>query len=230
MFRWRYLPLFFGSLCLVSFTSLSARAEETSASSAPANPVPITATAPQSHDEQLYYAVERQFPANKKIEARTAFAYDFSNPYLHMMGGQAAVFYSVSRYVALGLEGSLYTTDRKGSANQLEQELKRHGYRLKTAAPEYGGHAILRLTPFSGVVNFFSSNVMQADVSLLLRSGAMSYVGLGWGPSLGTGFEVNLRTPSGFGLLAGLTWDWDRTSDATWQSRAGVRVGPTFRF
>lgn len=179
--------------------------------------------------DQLYYAVERQFP-EKRWEGRATFTYDFSNPYLQVAGAHGALYWSMNRFLSFGLEGGAYTSSTRDSAVALAETLRRHGNRLDIATPDYGFVGVVRMTPISGLVNIFSSNVMQADVSIALRGGATRYVGLGWGPTLGTGLEVNLRAPSGWGLLTSLVLDWDRTSDSTWQSRIGVRVGPTYRF
>lgn len=188
------------------------------------------AKSPQPQEsESLYYAVEKNSHPERKFEIRGAFGYDISNPYLNVLGGQLSGYYLINKFFAAGVEIAANTTAQKEYAKELENELKRHNYRLDMFAPDYGIVAVGRFVPLSGLVNLFSNSVIKTELGILLRGGSMHYKTLGFGPTVGTGFDVTFEFNTGFGMHTSLVWDWDKPSN-DWLNRTSFRVGPSFRF
>lgn len=178
----------------------------------------------------LYYAASRPFAEPKSFELRLGTGYDFSNPYLNVLAFSASAYWLAGDDIAIGLEGAVFSTKKRGSTEVLEAELSPFNYQLKALAPEYSTVAIFRYTPVSGLVNLFSRKVIMADIHLLGRAGAVSYETQGLRPLLGLGFEVQLGFTPMWGMSVGMQWDAENVPKSDWQWRNGFRIGPTLRF
>jgi hypothetical protein len=181
-------------------------------------------------EDTLFYAADRAFSIDSKVEVRLQGGYDIANPYMNVFGPRLSALYLISPFISVGAEGTYYISQARQSATDLATTLKRHGYRLDTSAPDYSVVGLVRVTPISGLVNLFSSEILQAEISILGRGGTIHYDGVGLGPTFGTGLEVSGRLSSGFGFMVSVLWDIDLPADGVSQTRTGFWAGPTLRF
>lgn len=186
-----------------------------------------TSTSP---DAGLYYAAEESFDANSNIELRLGAGQDFSNSFLSIYGFSAGALYLIDQHMAVGLEGTMYHNSRKGSAVTLADEMARQGYLMHAVGPQGRAVGMFRVTPISGMVNFFSKDILKVDISLIARAGGMRYQVVGWGPTAGVGLETLLGISKNFGISIAMHYDVEKPGSEDWLWRAGVAVGPTIRF
>jgi hypothetical protein len=189
-------------------------------------------TEPDTDNDALYYVAVKAFSKlEPRIELQAIIGADITNPFLNVFGPRLGLYYNFNPFLSAGIEGSYYFSADRDSARNLEATLERHGYSLDDSSPEYGLMGVLRVSPLTGLLNLFSSTVVQTQISLLARGGTVSYAhGVGMGPSLGTGLEIGTHFQSGFGLLASLIWDWDHPTEDAWLSRTGFDLGLSVRF
>src|SRR4051812_31717237 len=95
-------------------------------------------------DKELYYAADKTFSEPRNLELRVAGGFDFSNPYLNVRQLQLGAYWLASPYFAFGLEGAMYDTGLRSSAQNLQQELAKHGSRLEVLAPKNTVNAAIR--------------------------------------------------------------------------------------
>lgn len=183
-----------------------------------------------SEDESLYYATQPAVSPLANFEARLTGGHDFSNPYLHLHSINGSVLWLASPYLSLGIEASKFYSTKRQSALVLEQELGAYGFQAIAANPDWSAAIVARVTPFSGLVNFFGMQVVPASISLIAKGGLVKHELYRPGPLLGTGLEVLLGFGSRWAVLFAATWEADRPIDREWESRAGFRLGPVVRF
>lgn len=188
------------------------------------------AFAEDSADAGLYYAAEENFDSHSKVELRLGAGQDFSNSFLNIYGFSGGALYLIDPKMALGVEGTLYANTRKGSATSLADEMAREGYLMHAVGPQYRTVGVFRITPISGMVNLFSTEIIKVDISLIARAGGIRYQVLGWGPTGGLGLETQLGITPHFGISIAMHYDVEKPASEDWLWRAGVAVGPTFRF
>jgi len=181
-------------------------------------------------DAGLYFATEEALTTDHKFEIRSNVGYDFSNSYLAIYPIELGALYIIDPSISVGLEGSLFVTEKKGSAEAFADELKKFGYNMHAIAPMAKTVGMVRVTPLSGMVNFFSQSILKIDLSLVARAGAIRYQTAGWGPTAGLGLETLIGMGSNFGLTISFHYDVDKPNTDDWLWRAGVLVGPSFRF
>jgi hypothetical protein len=190
-----------------------------------------TAADEKKEDDVLYYAAEKPFSEKPPaIEIRLGLTYDITNPYMNVFGPRLSALYNFSPFFSFGIEGTYYFGVDRGASADLSARLERHGFTLDQSSPDYGLMGVFRVTPLSGLLNLFSSSVMQTQVSLLARGGTIHYTQIGLGPSLGTGLELGTYFASGVGLIASVVWDWDLPSEGAWLNRTGFNLGGAVRF
>ncbi len=178
--------------------------------------------------EELYYELDRTFP-KKPMQVDLGFAYDFNNPYLHVMGAQVGVSHSVSPFLNVGLTGDFFSNSQKETYKQIEATLARHNETLTVEKPQFIVAAQAKLIPLIGYVNLFSKDILNAEIGPILRAGVSKYEGRYAGPMFGVGVDVNMEARSGFGLHFSVVADWEKIN-GDFISRIGIRVGPSFRF
>ena len=190
----------------------------------------LFAKSAMASDNELYYAAEKPFLSNAKWEVRLAGGYDFSNPYLNVYSGTVGAFYLIDRSLSPGIEVSGFSSSKRGSAQELEDKFSQYNIKINAIAPQYSAAAVFRLTPISGVVNFFSSTTLMADIHILARAGIIQYETVDIGPMFGTGLELQMEMSSHWGFAAAILWDIEKPGGQSWQTRTGFRVGPSLRF
>lgn len=183
-----------------------------------------------SAQPELFYEVPAPYSEDASWETRLDAGYDFSNPYLNVYAFRVGGYRILSPIFAAGLEGTLFTTTNKPATKTLEDTLRPYGYETQALAPQWSTAAVLRVTPLSGLLNVFRRQAWSAEISLLLRAGAIQYQQVGTAPLFGTGLEVSLGVAKNVGVHADINWDADALPSRDWQSRVGFRVGPVVRF
>lgn len=183
-----------------------------------------------SADAGLYYAAEESFDSKSDVELRLGAGQDFSNSFLSIYGFSGGALYLVDPHIAVGLEGTMYHNSRKGSATTLADEMAREGYLMHAVGPQARAVGLFRVTPISGMVNFFSKDIIKVDISLIARAGGMRYSVIGWGPTAGLGLETLLGITKTFGISIAMHYDVEKPGSEDWLWRAGVAIGPTIRF
>lgn len=186
--------------------------------------------ADKSDNTELYYAAKSVFSEPKNFEFRLGGGYDLSNPYLNIFSGQATLYWLMNSEFAFGVEGTAYMASKRSSTVALENELSPFGYSVKALSPNYSVIGLFRVTPISGLVNFFSSRIISADVSLIGRAGTIQYKGLGMSPVVGLALETHLGITPTFGVHSSIQWDLEKPGSFDWQWRSGFRIGPSFKF
>lgn len=180
-------------------------------------------------EESLYYVVESAFTSSTLLELQASGGFDFSNPYLNLYSGTLAAFVLLDKSIAVGVEASKFTSGTRASVERLQSDLS-YAFQTDFAKPDWGGSIVFRYTPISGMVNLFAARILQADISLVFKGGAIKYAMQRTLPTFGTGVNVHLGFSSSWGLLFQTIWDWDKPTGESWQSRVGIRLGPTLRF
>lgn len=181
-------------------------------------------------DSGLFYATEENMRTDSHWETRLLGGTDFSNSFLSIYGVHGGVLYLAQSSVAFGVEGGLFFLDKKGSGERLADEMAREGYLMHAIGPSARAAALIRVTPLSGMVNLFSQSVMKVDLSLVARVGVIKYQVVGWGPTGGLAMETLLGLTPGFGVNVSLQYDIDKPPTVDFLWRAGVMIGPSFRF
>jgi hypothetical protein len=202
----------------------------TFAAQAAAAPVAQSDSDSDAQNSDLYYAAKSHFSEPKWFELRLGGGYDLSNPYLNIFSLQTSVYYLASADFAYGLEGTAYFSQKRSSTEILEQELNDFGYSVNTLSPEFSAVALFRITPISGLVNFFSSRILSADVSLIGRAGAIAYRTVGLGPVFGFALETHIGISPKLGVHSSIQWDFEKPGANAWQWRSGFRIGPSLKF
>ncbi len=178
--------------------------------------------------EQLYYELDRTFP-KKPWQADLAFAYDFNNPFISVLGIQAGLSRSVSPFLNVGVTGDFFSTTPKQIASVIDAQLTRHNETLTVEKPEFVVAAQAKLIPLMGYINLFSKDVLNTEIGPVLRAGVSKYQGRDLGPLFGIGMDVNMESRSGFGMHFSVIADWEKVN-GEFMSRIGIRVGPSLRF
>lgn len=181
-------------------------------------------------DQGLYYAAEENFDSKSKFELRLGGGTDFSNSFLSIYPIAAGGLYFIDPKIAVGVEGTAFLNSKKGSAVSLADEMAREGYLMHAVGPQARAVGLFRVTPISGMVNFFSKDILKVDISLLARAGGIRYQVIGWGPTMGLGLETVLGITPRFGVSIAMHYDVEKPGSEDWLWRAGVMVGPTLRF
>jgi hypothetical protein len=183
-----------------------------------------------SENTQLYYAAKATFAEPKIVELRLGGGYDLSNPYLNVFSAQGSVYFLASSEWAFGIEGTKYLSSKRSSTTALENELAAYAYTVKAFEPDYSVIGLVRVTPISGLVNFFSQRILQADISLIGRAGVIQYKTLNLGPVMGLALETHIGISPRFGVHSSIQWDLEKPGSYDWQWRSGFRIGPSFKF
>jgi len=190
--------------------------------------------APTAADENaaLYYQAQTPFNTNTHFETALNFGYLFSDPYFNIATATVGGYYLFDRTFALGLEGTGYASWRSRTGRGMDDDLGPYGFSSheKSLHPQASGMVVARFTPISGMVNFFSSEFVLADISFLARAGGIKYRNLSPGPVVGTGLVVHLGFSPTWGVESALIWDGEKPPGRNWQSRVSFRAGPTVRF
>ncbi len=181
-------------------------------------------------DSGLFYAAEAAMNTDNNWELRLNAGQDFSNSFLNIYQVQAGAFWLLDPSISIGLEGGIFFHSKKGSAETITDPAAGLGYTYFALAPLAQTVAVFRITPLSGMVNFFSSGIVKIDVSLLARAGAIQYQTVGWGPCGGFGLETSVGVSKSFGFNVAFHYELDKPNTQNWLWRAGFSVGPTFRF
>ncbi len=183
-----------------------------------------------AENTQLYYAAKATFAEPKILELRLGGGYDLSNPYLNVFSAQGSAYFLASSEWAFGIEGTKYLSSKRSSTTALENELSAYAYTVKAFEPDYSVIGLVRVTPISGLVNFFSQRILQADISLVGRAGIIQYKTLNLGPVMGLALETHIGITPRFGVHSSIQWDLEKPGSYDWQWRSGFRIGPSFKF
>lgn len=185
----------------------------------------------QTENSEVYYAAKSVFSEPKNFEFRLGTGYDLSNPYMNVFSMQASLYWIASGDFAFGFEGTKYFSSKRSSTETLESELSAYGYRVNVLSPSHSMVGLFRVTPISGLVNFFSSAILSADISVVGRFGMVNYEGQGNGPLVGLALETQVGITPTFGIHSSIQWDMEKPgSNNDWQWRSGFRIGPSLRF
>lgn len=182
-----------------------------------------------SIDSGVYYAAEKSFNTDSKFELRLGTGYDFSNPYLNVFSLQGGGYYLLDSQMALGLEGTAYTSTNRGSYEELIKQFGSAGLAVSVNSPQYKVSAGFRVTPISGFVNVLSSKIVKANINLIGRVGAVQYSGRSLGPVLGGALETQIEITPHTGIFTQISWDFEKPGSDSWQGRSGFLIGPSFR-
>jgi hypothetical protein len=180
----------------------------------------------------LYYSVASGFDSNAHPwETRLWGGYVFSDPYSQIWSARLEQLYSFDRTFAFGVGGGMENAQARSSTAVLEKDLGPYGFGISTTTPRARAYAIARLTPLTGLLNFFSERVVPVDIALVFRAGTSLFTGdLAWGPYLGTGVEIRCTLSPTWGLQTALNWETEHPNQRPWQSHVGFMVGPSARF
>ena len=183
-------------------------------------------------DAEFFYMAEAPFVEGTKWETSLQPGYIFSDPYLNIATATASAYYMKQRGYAFGVELTGYSSWQSRAAQGMDSTLGDYGFASDqlTNRPVFGAVGVMRLTPMTGMLNFFSSRVVMTDISFLLRGGTVKYANLPLSPVVGTGVLIHLGFSADWGVDTALIWDFEHPANHNWQSRVGCRIGPTFRF
>ncbi len=181
-------------------------------------------------DAGLYYAAEEALTTNHKWELRVNAGYDFSNSFLAIYPIELGALYMIDPSMSVGLEGAIFASGKKGSAETLATELKKFDYDMYAISPLAKAVGLFRLTPISGLVNVFSRHIVKIDISLVAKAGVIRYQTAGWGPTAGVGLETLIGMGPNWGLTIAFNYEYDKPTSDDWLWRAGILVGPSYRF
>jgi hypothetical protein len=178
----------------------------------------------------LYYEIDSPAANPTPFEVRFNFGYDFSNPYLQTYAAGGGVHWLASKYFGFGIDAAKYASSKRDSTRALESTLGDFGFQVLPGEPDWSTAAVFRLTPFAGLINFFSWKIIPVDICLLGKAGIIRYTAYGMGFLYGAGLEVNLGFGKNWGVFLAASWEDDRVINLNHQSRVGFRVGPKVRF
>ncbi len=183
-----------------------------------------------TEDEALYYATEPAVNPAADFEVRLSSGHDYSNPYLSIYPISGGIMWLASPYLSFGFEVSKFYSTQRQSVAALENALGDFGFQVVPAAPDWSAAAVARITPLSGLVNFFGRRVVPASISLIVKGGTVKHTLYPPGPFFGTGLEVFMGMGRQWGVILALNWEVERPENREWVSRAGFRIGPSVRF